>query len=62
MIVLQEDNVKEYGSLQQNGVITSTEYLTEVNKLTQFQLNLQIHKMSLAKAKVDWMFEAGILK
>ncbi|UZR93715.1 TolC family protein [Chondrinema litorale] len=62
MIVLQEDNVKEYGSLQQNGVITSTGYLTEVNKLTQFQLNLQIHKMSLAKAKVDWMFEAGILK
>jgi outer membrane protein TolC len=53
--------VKTYASQLQNGVITATEYVTEVHSETEARLNLKIHQIQLARAKYDYLATAGKL-
>ncbi len=44
-----------------NGVITSSDYVGRMNEEAQAKLNMEVHKVKLAKAKVDYLTTLGIL-
>jgi outer membrane protein TolC len=50
-----------YSSQLQNGIITSTEYITELRSETEALLNLRIHQVQLLRAKYDYLATAGKL-
>ncbi|MFO7615474.1 MAG: TolC family protein [Bacteroidales bacterium] len=52
---------KTYASRLANGVITATEYITELNAETEALLNLKIHQVQLVKATYDYLATAGKL-
>jgi outer membrane protein TolC len=47
------------GSQYENGTITATEYLNEVNSERQALLNAEIHKINLALARVEYLNISG---
>ncbi len=51
--------VQTYASRLQNGVITATEYITELQAETEAKLNLRIHEVQLARAKYEYLATAG---
>jgi len=53
--------VRTYASRLQNGVITATEYVTELHAETEAKLNLSIHQVQLARAKYEYLATAGKL-
>ena len=53
--------VRTYASRLQNGVITATEYVTELHAETEAKLNLRIHEVQLARAKYEYLATAGKL-
>jgi outer membrane protein TolC len=53
--------VQTYASQLQNGVITATEYITELHAETEAKLNLRIHEVQLAWAKYEYLVTAGKL-
>jgi outer membrane protein TolC len=53
--------VQTYASRLQNGVITATEYITELQAETEAKLNLRIHEVQLARAKYEYLATAGKL-
>jgi len=44
-----------------NGVITSSDYVSRLNEEAQARLNLEVHRVKLAKARVDYLTSLGIL-
>ena len=44
-----------------NGVITSSDYVSRLNEEAQSKLNLEVHKVKLVKARVDYLTTLGIL-
>ena len=46
-------------SQYQNGTITATEYLNELNSEKQALINYEIHKINLALAKVEYLNISG---
>jgi outer membrane protein TolC len=44
-----------------NGVITSSDYVTELNSETQARINLQTHKIQLIQAKANYLLATGNL-
>ena len=61
IIKLRNKIVKAYSSQLDNGVITSTEYLTQVNEEAKATLNLKTHKIQLINAKLDYIAALGNL-
>ena len=61
IIELRKKIVKAYSSQLDNGVITSTEYLMQVNEEAKASLNLQTHKIRLIKAKLNYLAALGNL-
>ena len=61
IIELQESIVDQAFSQFTNGVISSTDYVTEINAQTRAKLTLQIHQIQLAKAKIDVITHSGNL-
>lgn len=59
IIELREKVVKTAESQLENGTITATEYLTELNSLSQSKVNLQSHKILLEKTKIDYLTLKG---
>jgi outer membrane protein TolC len=59
IISLREKVVKTAESQLENGTITATEYLTELNNLSQAKVNLQSHKIELVKAQIDYLTTKG---
>jgi outer membrane protein TolC len=58
---IRSNIVRTYASRLQNGVITATEYVTELHAETEAKLNLSIHQVQLARAKYDYLATAGKL-
>lgn len=58
---LREDIVEEKKSQLNQGVITSTEYVTELNAWSRARLNLEIHKVQLIQANYEYLTQKGIL-
>ncbi|MCU0370061.1 MAG: TolC family protein [Bacteroidales bacterium] len=59
--MIREGIVQSYSSRLQNGVITATEYVTELHAELQARLNLKIHEIQLARAKYEYLAIAGKL-
>jgi len=53
--------METYSSQLDNGIITSTEYITELRAETEALLNLKIHQVQLVRAKYDYLATAGKL-
>ena len=59
IIALREKIIKSAASQLENGTITATEYLTEMNAASQAKVNMETHKIQLAKARVDYLTTKG---
>jgi len=59
IITLREKIAKTASSQLDNGVITSTQYLDELNKTTKARLNMEIHQIGLSLAKVNYLKTIG---
>lgn len=59
IIALQEDIVKRADSQVKNGVMTATDYLAQVNLLTQARLNKKMHEIQAAHARELWVAKTG---
>jgi outer membrane protein TolC len=58
-ISLRKNITASAESQYQNGTITATQYLTELNSEKQAMINYEIHKINLALAKVEYMNISG---
>ncbi len=45
----------------QNGVITSAQYVEELEKVQQYQLQLISHKLQLNLTKINYLWALGLL-
>jgi outer membrane protein TolC len=61
IVTIRSKIVQTYNSRLSNGVITATEYITELNAETEAMLNLKIHEVQLARAKYEYLAAAGKL-
>ena len=61
IIALRENITKSASSQLDNGVITSTDYLQELNAGMQAKLNLAIHQMQLKQARINYLAATGNL-
>jgi len=61
IVDLRAGIVQTYASQLQNGVITATEYITELHAETEARLNLKIHQVQLVRAKYEYLSTAGKL-
>lgn len=59
LISLRENIRKVASSQMENGVISATEYLTELNNENQAKLNLKIHELQLLSAQVNYRTTQG---
>lgn len=61
IVKLRESITQTAQSQLNNGVITSTDYITELNSETQARINLETHKMQLIQAKANYLLATGNL-
>ena len=61
VIALRENIARTASSQYDNGVITSSEYVSRLNEEAQARLDLEVHRVMLAKAQVDYLTSLGIL-
>ncbi|MEA3451315.1 MAG: TolC family protein [Bacteroidota bacterium] len=54
IIKLMTRILKTYDSQLKNGIITSSEYIIKLNKLSQAELNLELHKIQLEQLKFNY--------
>ncbi len=59
IIALQEDIVKRADAQVKNGVMTATDYLTQINLLTQARLTRKMHEIQAAQARELWVAKTG---
>ncbi|NGP77185.1 TolC family protein [Balneolaceae bacterium YR4-1] len=61
IVDLRQKVVKTVESQLENGTATATEYITELNKKTQAELSMKMHKTRLSQARVEYetMLGAG---
>jgi outer membrane protein TolC len=59
LITLREKITKASSSQLDNGIITSTQYLTELTAESNARLDLESHKIKLVKAKLDYKTTLG---
>jgi len=60
IISLRDKIIATLYSQLQNGTITSTVYLTELNNKTQSQILLETHKIQLLQAKINYLTAKGV--
>lgn len=60
VIELRISIAKTASSQFDNGVITSSDYVSRMNEEAQAKLNLEVHKVRLAKAQVDYLTTLGV--
>lgn len=61
IIKLREEITESARSKLDNGVITSTDYITELSKETQAKINYETHKIMLVQSKVNYLYIKGEL-
>ena len=59
IIQLRKEITLSSASQLDNGVITSSDYLTDVNAELQARLNLETHRVKLAQSKVNYLITLG---
>jgi outer membrane protein TolC len=61
VIKLRQNIAQTASSQLDNGVITSSEYVSRLNEQAQARLNLEIHRVRLEKARIDYLTGLGKL-
>lgn len=61
LIVLREKIAQTASSQLDNGTLTSTQYLDELNKATRARLDLEAHRIQLSLAKINYLKTIGKL-
>jgi len=61
IILLRIKITKAASSQLDNGVITSSDYITRLNEETQARLSREIHKIQLVKSKLSYLYTLGKL-
>ena len=61
IVELRKQVVSEKKSLLEHGVITSTEWLTELNAEHRAKLNLEVHQTELVKTNIEYLTKKGIV-
>ncbi|MBK7710783.1 MAG: TolC family protein [Bacteroidales bacterium] len=59
LIALRKRITASAESQYENGTITATEYLNEMNSQHQAEINFEIHKINLAMARIEYMNISG---
>jgi len=59
IIELRDKVVREQSSRLENGMITSTEYITELNNLGRARVALLLRRVQLAQQKIDYITQIG---
>lgn len=59
LIMLRKKITSAAGSRYDNGIITATEYLNEINAEKQAMINHEIHRINLAMAQADYLNISG---
>ena len=59
IVAKRKEIIKASSSQLENGAITSTEYLTELNALNAAELNKALHKVQQAFAKIQYQILTG---
>ncbi len=59
IVALREKIAKAASSMLDNGVINSSDYIARLTEETQARLNLEIHKIQMVKAKMNYLFTLG---
>lgn len=54
IVALRQKVVNTVSSQLENGTATATEYITELNKKTQAELSMRMHKTRLSQARIDY--------
>ncbi|PKO97153.1 MAG: TolC family protein, partial [Bacteroidetes bacterium HGW-Bacteroidetes-9] len=62
IVKLRESVVKSTGAQLDQGIITSSEYLTEQNAHTQSRINMSLHSIQLQYARLNYITAIGLLK
>ncbi len=60
IIALRQQITNTFAAQLDKGIITATDYLTELNAETQSRLNKQQHIVQLAQAQANYQFDYGI--
>jgi hypothetical protein len=60
IIILRERISKSAAARMDNGIITSTDYLIELNQEIQARMSMETHKLQEVKARVDYLNIQGI--
>ncbi len=58
---LRESVAKSAGAQLDQGIITSSEYLTEQNALTQARINMSLHNIQLQYSRLNYITAIGLL-
>ncbi len=59
LVALQEEISKEYAAQLEQGVITPTDYLIQLNEGLQAQLNQEVHLIKMEQLKVEYLNKIG---
>ncbi|MEO0007659.1 MAG: hypothetical protein RJA20_1855 [Bacteroidota bacterium] len=59
IITLQADIVQRADAQVKNGVMTATDYLSQINQLTQARLTKKMHEIQAAQARELWVAKTG---
>ena len=61
LLLLQQSMVENSFSQLNHGVITSTDYISQLNSLTQMQLNREVHRIRLKESEYNYLHISGNL-
>jgi outer membrane protein TolC len=61
IIKLREEISESARSKLDNGIITSTDYITELSKETSAKINFETHKIKLIQSKINYLYIKGEL-
>jgi outer membrane protein TolC len=60
IVQLRKKVVAEVSSQMKNGSATATEYIAELNKITQARLSMTMNQVKLVQAKIDYQTTLGV--
>lgn len=61
IIALYDDIIKEMDLQLENGVITSTDYINQLNEQLQAKLQLKLHEVQIEQKRVEYLQHKGLL-
>lgn len=61
IIALYDDIIKEMDFQLENGVITSTDYVNQLNEQLQAKLQLKLHEVQIEQKRVEYLQHKGLL-